>query len=236
MDMEYAELNLKENVGEFGGVRTRQHVNPLKASLMAPVEPPNWEDVFEDTRLPLMVDIGSGSGRFLILLAKRFPGSKNFLGLEIRDKLVERSQFWAKELTLSNIHFMVANATFTFGTLVSTYPGPLTCVSILCPDPHFKKRHHKRRFLQEPLVDAITSNLACGGQIFVQSDVHEVAVDMRQHLDGRFDSIQHMDVHHPNLCDDDGWLIENPIGIRTEREIHAQSEGAKIYRRMYEKI
>jgi len=34
VDMEYAELNLKENVGEFGGVRTRQHVNPLKASLM----------------------------------------------------------------------------------------------------------------------------------------------------------------------------------------------------------
>lgn len=236
MDMEYAELNLKENVGEFGGVRTRQHVNPLKASLMAPVEPPNWEDVFEDTRLPLMVDIGSGSGRFLILLAKRFLGSKNFLGLDIRDKLVERSQFWAKELTLSNIDFMVANATFTFGTLVSTYPGPLTCVSILCPDPHFKKRHHKRRILQEPLVDAIISNLACGGQILVQSDVHEVVVDMRQQLDGRFGTIQHMDVHHPNLCDDDGWLIDNPIGIRTEREIHAQSEGAKIYRRMYEKL
>lgn len=70
----------------------------------------------------------------------------------------------------------------------------------------------------------------------MQSDVHEVAVDMRQQLDGRFDTIQHMDVHHPNLCDDDGWLIDNPIGIRTEREIHAQSEGAKIYRRMYEKI
>lgn len=236
MDMEYAELNLKENVGEFGGVRTRQHVNPLKASLMAPVEPPNWEDVFKDTRLPLMVDIGSGSGRFLILLAKRFLGSKNFLGLDIRDKLVERSQFWAKELTLSNIHFMVANATFTFGTLVSTYPGPLTCVSILCPDPHFKKRHHKQRILQEPLVDTIINNLACGGQILMQSDVHEVALDMRQHFDGRFDSIQHMDVHYPNLCDCDGWLLENPIGIRTEREIHAQSEGAKIYRRMYEKM
>lgn len=236
MDMEYAELNLNEHVGQFGAVRVRQHVNPLKAAFMVPVEPPNWEDVFEDTRLPLMVDIGSGSGRFLILLAKRFLGSKNFLGLDIREKLVERSQFWAKELTLANTHFMVANATFTFGTLVSTYPGPLTCVSILCPDPHFKKRHHKRRILQEPLVDAIINNLACGGQILVQSDVHEVAVDMRKHFDSRFDSVQHMDAHHPNLCDDDGWLLENPIGIRTEREILAQSEGAKIYRRMYEKM
>ena len=33
---------------------------------MAPEEPPNWEDVFKDTRLPLMVDIGSGMGIFLL--------------------------------------------------------------------------------------------------------------------------------------------------------------------------
>ena len=32
---------------EFGGARSRQHVNPLKASLMTPIEPPNWENVFE---------------------------------------------------------------------------------------------------------------------------------------------------------------------------------------------
>eukprot|EP01018_Ginkgo_biloba_P007781 Gb_18432 [translate_table: standard] len=34
VDLEYAELNLKEKVGEVGAVRVRQHVNPLKASLM----------------------------------------------------------------------------------------------------------------------------------------------------------------------------------------------------------
>eukprot|EP01018_Ginkgo_biloba_P007779 Gb_18434 [translate_table: standard] len=157
------------------------------------------------------------------------------MGLEIRHKLVERSQCWVKELALTNIHFMVANATVSFGTLVSSYPGPLTCVSILCPDPHFKKRHHKRRILQRPLVDAIINNLARGGKILMQSDVHEVAIDMRQHFDPCFDLLEHVDIHHPNLCDDDGWILENPMGIRTEREIHAQSEGAKIYRRMYEK-
>ncbi|XP_057841494.2 tRNA (guanine-N(7)-)-methyltransferase isoform X11 [Cryptomeria japonica] len=246
-----------------------------------------------------MVDIGCGSGRFLILLAKRFCGTKNFLGLDIRDKLVQRSQFWAKELAIKNIHFMVANATVSFGALISTYPGPLTCVSILrflslrqvlrvcggffvfvagylcvccrcrayllhrcrayllhrcrpvvfkkassiinvlvcptCPDPHFKKKHHKRRILQKPLADAIINNLAPGGQIFMQSDVQEVAVDMRQYFDSQYDSLQPMYIHHPNLCDDEGWVLENPMHIRTEREIHAHSEGAKIYRRVYEK-
>ncbi|GLJ12061.1 hypothetical protein SUGI_0183120 [Cryptomeria japonica] len=225
VEIEYAELNLNQNIGEkFGGVRIRQHVNPLKASLMTPVEPPNWENIFEDTRLPLMVDIGCGSGRFLILLAKRFCGTKNFLGLDIRDKLVQRSQFWAKELAIKNIHFMVANATVSFGALISTYPGPLTCVSILCPDPHFKKKHHKRRILQKPLADAIINNLAPGGQIFMQSDVQEVAVDMRQYFDSQYDSLQPMYIHHPNLCDDEGWVLENPMHIRTEREIHAHSE------------
>jgi len=37
------------------------------------------------------------------------------------------------------------------------------------------------------------------------------------------------------LCDSEGWLLSNPMGIRTEREIHAEFEGAKIYRRLYEK-
>ena len=35
-----------------------------------------------------------------------------------------------------------------------------------CPDPHFKKRHHKRRVLQKPLVGAIVDNLMPGGQVY----------------------------------------------------------------------
>lgn len=35
-----------------------------------------------------------------------------------------------------------------------------------CPDPHFKKKHHKRRVLQKPLVGAIVDNLTPGGQVY----------------------------------------------------------------------
>lgn len=84
VEQEFAELNLKHISDQVGGVRTRQHVNPLKASLMAPVSPPKWEDIFADPSLPIVVDIGSGSGRFMMMLAKRNTGSCNYLGLEIR--------------------------------------------------------------------------------------------------------------------------------------------------------
>jgi len=131
-----------------------------------------------------------------------------------------------------------------------------------CPDPHFKKRHQKRRVVQKPLVNSILQNLKPGGkvsvlltayqhywffyslnltiyiffvtgcaQIFVQSDVLDVAQDMRDQLDEESNVLQHMDT----VDTEDGWLTENPMGIRTEREIHAEFEGARIYRRLYQK-
>ncbi|KAL8092053.1 uncharacterized protein LOC141690362 isoform X2 [Apium graveolens] len=235
--LEYSDLNLPHTTSEeVGHVRIRQHVNPLSSSFATPAEVPNWDEVYKDTTFPLMVDIGSGSGRFLMWLAKRNLHSKNYLGLEIRKKLAMRAEDWAKELNLRNIHYMFANATNSFKQLVSTYPGPLILVSILCPDPHFKKKHHKRRVLQKPLVDSIVNCLAPGGQVFIQSDVLEVAVDMRNHFDAESDTLTHViNTDSSVLCDDDGWLVSNPMGIRTEREIHAELEGAKIYRRMYQK-
>ncbi|KAB5529662.1 hypothetical protein DKX38_019743 [Salix brachista] len=261
--LEYADLNLSDKIsGEWGHVRIRQHVNPLSSSFTVPAQVPDWKEVFRDPTLPLMVDIGSdltfsfsramrsfpvlykgmwqvkfpGSGRFLIWLAKRNPDSGNYLGLEIRQKLVMRAEFWVKELALTNIHFLFANAAISFRQLVLTYPGPLMLVSILCPDPHFKKRHHKRRVVQKTLVDNIISHLVPGGKVFFQSDVLDVAQHMRNQFDAESDALQHIDELDPSVpCDNDGWLLDNPTGIRSEREIHAEFEGAKIYRRLYQK-
>ncbi|KAG0455700.1 hypothetical protein HPP92_023488 [Vanilla planifolia] len=227
VEREYAELNLKEIYGEgkIGRLRIRQHVNPLSSAFRLPVPAPDWNAIYNDSKLPLMVDIGSGSGRFVMWLAKHFPESRNYLGLEIREKLVQRCLFWVKELALRNIHFIFSNATVSFEGLVSSYPGPLVFVSILCPDPHFKNRLHKRRVLQKPLVDSILNNLVTGGQVFLQSDVHEVAIDMRSHFDRRVDAVKHVDAADGNfLIDEGGWLLDNPVGIRTEREIHAEME------------
>ncbi|KAL3815177.1 hypothetical protein ACJIZ3_016445 [Penstemon smallii] len=234
---EYADLNLSDKFcQEVGHVRIRQHVNPLRSELMIPVEVPDWNSVYEDATLPLMVDIGTGSGRFLIWLAKRNSGFRNHLGLEIRPKLVKRAEYWVDELALKNIHFIYANAMVSFKQLVSSYPGPLILVSVLCPDPHFKKKHHKRRVLQKPLAESIVDGLGPGGQVFIQSDVLEVALDMRDYFDSEPDKLVHVDFIDPNmLCDNEGWLLNNPMGIRTEREIHAEFEGARIYRRMYQK-
>lgn len=64
----------------------------------------------------------------------------------------------------------------------------------------------------------------------------EVAVDMRTQFDLLSDVFKHIDAINRDFgCDADGWLLQNPMGIRTEREIHAEIVGSRIYRRMYVK-
>lgn len=59
---------------------------------------------------------------------------------------------------------------------------------------------------------------------------------MRNYFDAKLDKLVHVNSIYTNmLCDTEGWLLNNPLGIRTEREIHAEFEGARIYRRMYQK-
>lgn len=63
----------------------RQHVNPLRADFQRPTPPPDWAAVYSDPTLPLVIDIGSGYGRFLLLLQRHNPDRPvNYLGIEIR--------------------------------------------------------------------------------------------------------------------------------------------------------
>jgi tRNA (guanine-N7-)-methyltransferase len=52
-------------------------------------------------------------------------------------------------------------------------------VYIQFPDPHFKRRHRKRRIFQPSMVRAVSRMLPPGGRLFLQSDVLNVAVAMR---------------------------------------------------------
>ncbi|EIE25586.1 S-adenosyl-L-methionine-dependent methyltransferase, partial [Coccomyxa subellipsoidea C-169] len=166
-------------------VRCRQHVNPLKKELQVPLAPPDWGAIYPDTARPLIVDVGCGSGRFVLALSRRFQ-RHNLLGLDIRAKLMERANEWARILELQNsVHFMMANATVSLESMLATYPGPLSLVSIQFPDPHFKTRHKKRRVVQPQLVRAIARMMPTGGRVFLQSDVEEAVAAMhhmfRQH-------------------------------------------------------
>ena len=47
------------------------------------------------------------------------------------------------------------------------------------PDPHWKLRNRKKRIVQPQLVEAVTQLIAPGGQVFLQSDVQEVQLQVQ---------------------------------------------------------
>lgn len=75
-------------------------------------------------------------------------------------------------------------------------------------------------------------------QVFIQSDVKEVAEDMKCLFDSKVGvSLRHgFEDNNAIHCDDKGWLLENPLGLRSEREIHALATGGKMYRCLYTRL
>lgn len=204
-------------------VRVREHVNPLSRKYQIPASPPAWREIYENLDQPLHLDIGCGRGRFVLQMAQQ-QTDWNFLGLEIREPLVEQAQSWRDELGLSNLHYLFCNANNSARPLLESLPtGVLQTVSIQFPDPWFKRKQQKRRVVQPQLVEELAVFLVPGGTLFIQSDVLEVATDMRD----RFDA-------HPAFQrQESSWLPANPMPVATERETSTLERGEAVYRAVF---
>lgn len=203
-------------------VRVREHVNPLSRKYATPVPPPDWRATYADLTQPLHLDIGCGKGRFSLQMAQAAP-DWNFLGLEIREPLVEQALIWRDELKLTNLFYLFCNVNNSLQPLLDSLPsGSLRRVSIQFPDPWFKRKQQKRRVVQPEIVAVIATHLASGGELFVQSDVLEV----EQEMVDRF-------AEHAAFarCGSD-WLA-NPLPIATERETSTLERGEAVYRALF---
>ncbi|NJM47934.1 MAG: tRNA (guanosine(46)-N7)-methyltransferase TrmB [Alkalinema sp. RU_4_3] len=205
--------------------RVREHVNPLSGKYKTPSTAPDWEGVYADFSKPLHLDIGCARGKFLMEMADRFP-DWNYLGLEIREPLVIQANEYRDEMNLGNLHFLFCNANNSLRPLLESLPAEiLKRVSIQFPDPWFKKRHQKRRVVQPPLVRDLADLMPSGSELFIQSDVLDVAVEMRD----RFQAAPEFAITSP------AWLDPNPMPIPTERELATLKYNDPVYRSLFHK-
>ncbi|XP_048225694.1 uncharacterized protein LOC8284499 isoform X7 [Ricinus communis] len=193
----------------------------------------DWSAVYHDPAQPLVVDIGCGNGMFLLGMARR-KKDLNFLGLEINKKLVRRCLDSVHQSGISNGHFIATNATTTFRSIVSSYPGELVLVSIQCPNPDFNDPEHRWRMLQRSLVEAVADLLAHDGKVFLQSDIKTVAVRMKE-LFLKYGRGRLMLVNDQFEATIRVWLEENPFGVRSDWEQHVIDQGRPMYRLMLSK-
>ncbi len=204
-------------------VRVHQHVNPLAPYFQFMPKPIEIAAVFADADLPLHLDIGSARGRFILKMAEISP-EQNFLGVEIREPLVEEANRIAKEANLTNLHYEFCNAMIALDKLLENLPeNILQTVSVQFPDPWFKKKHAKRRMVNAELVATIVGHLADGGKIFVQTDIEFLAEEMFE-LFRADENLREIEIE------------TNPFPVKTERESAVEEKKLPIYRRIFERI
>lgn len=203
-------------------VRVHQHVNPLSPHYRQTPKPIDPASIFADPLLPLHLDIGCARGRFILKMAESEPGW-NFLGVEIREPLVEEANRLADEAGLSNLHYVFSNAMLWLGTLISQIPpGMLQTVTVQFPDPWFKKKHAKRRMVNKELVNTVAQKLSPGGRVFVQTDIEFLATEM-------------FALFRANEDLSEIATKENPFPVKTEREQAVEDKEFLVYRGQWQK-
>ena len=152
----------------------RQHVNPLSSNFNQIERIPSLSEMFGNSKLNLHLDIGSAAGEFLFDLAL-VNTSWNYLGIEIREKLVKNAKLKVLEGEIQNLYFLFGNANNIFKNVQSKFIiKNLKSISFNFPDPWFKKRHFKRRVIQPEFIDMLSNSLQKGTLIFIKTDVKDL--------------------------------------------------------------
>ena len=116
---------------------------------------------------PVTLEIGFGNGENLTALAAAHP-ERNYLGVEVHRPGVGRVLMGLEERRLSNTRVICHDAVEVLTHQVAAQT--LDEVLILFPDPWPKKRHHKRRLVQAPFVELVSSRLRAGGVLRFATD------------------------------------------------------------------
>jgi tRNA (guanine-N7-)-methyltransferase len=118
----------------------------------------------------LEVEVGSGKGLFLQSAATATP-TRNFLGIEVAKKYAHHTAARLAKRDLRNAAIVHGDAQQVFRELLPE--NSLAAVHVYFPDPWWKKRHRKRRVMNEAFLKDVVRTLAPGGRFHFWTDVEE---------------------------------------------------------------
>ncbi|MEM1165803.1 MAG: tRNA (guanosine(46)-N7)-methyltransferase TrmB [Planctomycetota bacterium] len=136
----------------------------IRAPELARVDPRGW---FEHADRPFEIEIGSGKGTFLVQQARLQPET-NFLGIEYAGEYYRHATDRVARHHLLNVRTLYGDG---LDFLMSRCPDSIAAViHLYFPDPWPKKRHHKRRMVQDPFLAAAHRVLVPSGELRVVTD------------------------------------------------------------------
>ena len=116
---------------------------------------------------PRVLEIGFGNGETLVQQAIENPDC-DFIGIEVHEPGAGHCLLKARDAGINNLRVIVHDA---IEVLQNQIPlASLARVNLYFPDPWPKKRHHKRRIIQESFLNLIAARLGPAGALHIATD------------------------------------------------------------------
>jgi tRNA (guanine-N7-)-methyltransferase len=126
-----------------------------------------------------VLEIGFGMGQSFIEMAKAAP-EKNYIGIEVHTPGVGSALRMADEENLTNVRISQDDAIEVLKHQIAD--ESFDCLQLFFPDPWHKKRHNKRRIVNEEFIQMIRCKMKLGGIIHMATDWEPYAEHMMEVL------------------------------------------------------
>jgi tRNA (guanine-N7-)-methyltransferase len=164
---------------------------------------------------PVIMEIGFGNGDATWQMAQA-NSAENYLGVEVHQPGVGRLLLKMKQHGIRNIR--IANEDVVEFLRERVPEESLDGVRIYFPDPWPKKRHHKRRLIQPPLIDLLASRMRPGALLHLATDWEPYAEHMLEVMrsSDRFVNLS----PSGDFCEQPHWRPQTKYERRGERLGH----------------
>lgn len=152
-------------------------INELGPKFLIPYEGKTLDLVsaFGGSTKPKILEIGFGMGETTAKIAA-LRSEEDFLAIEVHLPGVGALLKLIGENNLTNLRLIRHDAVEVLENMIA--PKSLDGIHIYFADPWHKKRHHKRRLIQEKFVRLLASCLKVGGYLHLATDWHNYAEQM----------------------------------------------------------
>ncbi len=175
------------------------------------IDPRAW---FDRPESRLEIEIGAGKGTFLVQQAPLRP-QVNYLGIEMSGEFYRYAADRVRRRRLGNVRILRADAADFLHYWCAD--GVAEVVHVYFCDPWPKKRHHKRRFIQDRTLIDLHRVLAGGGELRLVTDHEELRAWYEEHAARHADRFDRLPFDRPESAG-----AGEIVGTNFERKYRAQ--------------
>ena len=136
-------------------------------------QPIDFNDAFQNRSGELVLEIGFGMGTSTAEIAKANP-NKNYIAIEVHSPGVGNLIKLIQENDIFNLKIIQHDAVEVLNTMIKN--DCLDGIHIFFPDPWPKKRHHKRRLIQESFLKLMAQKIKQSGYLHIATDWEDYAL------------------------------------------------------------